>query len=80
MDVVRSMNGKNDCEVDLDNQKLSMDRSNLAEPDVPEANMIMSLDNEYRCFREDSKTNDALKPLDLYLMNCKRFTQHNMAK
>jgi hypothetical protein len=56
-----------------------VDQTNLAEPMIPEANQIMSLDNEYRQFKEKQKERgEQTQPIDIYLENCKRFTKQNM--
>ena len=53
----------------------------MVEPDIPEANLIMSLNDEYRNLREQEKEmKESLKPLDLYLENCKRFSTQNLHK
>ena len=46
------MNLKQQCDPNGDDM---IDQTNLAEPFIPEANQIMSLDNEYRQFKERQK-------------------------
>ena len=76
LEVVRSMNMKQQCDPWGDDV---IDQTNLAEPLIPEANQIMSLDNEYRQFKERQKERgEQTQPIDIYLENCKRFTKQNM--